>query len=118
MNARQTVETYVDRLARKSDWESLLADDIAFTTHTSPNKRIAGKDAYLQATKRFYSMIVNVEVRSVIADGDSVCALTRYQLQPPNGSPTFESDVAEVFTVKSGKIGSLDIYFDSAPFPK
>ena len=48
---------------------------------------------------------------------DEACALTRYQLQPPAG-PVFGSDVAEVFGVRDGKISSLDIYFDSSPFPK
>ena len=49
-------------------------------------------------------------------EGDKVCALTRYELQPPKGN-TFNSDVAEIFTVKDGKIVSLAIYFDTAPFP-
>jgi ketosteroid isomerase-like protein len=43
--------------------------------------------------------------------------LTRYQLQPPNGD-TFQSNVAELFTVKDGQIVALSIYFDSSPFPK
>ena len=51
-------------------------------------------------------------------EGTKACALTRYQLQPPNGGASFASDVAEVFSVRGGKIGSFDIYFDSAPFPK
>ncbi len=52
-----------------------------------------------------------------MVDGDKACALTRYQLRPPNGN-AFTSDVAELFTVKNGKIDSFAIYFDSAPFPK
>jgi len=32
--------------------------------------------------------------------------------------PAFTSDVAEVFYVVDGKIGSFDVYFDSAPFPR
>jgi hypothetical protein len=30
----------------------------------------------------------------------------------------FVSDVAEVFRVRDGRIESLEIYFDSAPFPR
>ena len=90
---------------------------MTFTSFTSPVKKVAGKAAYLEATKRFYSMITSVEVRDLIVDGDQACALTRYELQPP-GRPAFATDVAEVFGVRGGKIASLDIYFDSAPFPK
>lgn len=118
MNTRETIELYFDRLKQKSKWEELLADDMTFTSFTSPNKRADGKLAYLQATKRFYSTIAGVDVRDLLVDGDRACALTRYDVQPPNGGPPFQSDVAEVFSVKSGKIASLGIYFDSAPFPK
>jgi ketosteroid isomerase-like protein len=43
--------------------------------------------------------------------------LTHYELKHPNGN-IFSSDVAEIFTVKNGKITSFEIYFDTAPFPK
>ncbi len=49
--------------------------------------------------------------------GARACALTRYQLQAPSGS-RFQSDVAELFTVRNGKIAAFAIYFDTAPFPK
>lgn len=51
-------------------------------------------------------------------DGNRVVALTRYQLQPPNGAAAFPSDVAEVFGVRDGRVASLDIYFDTAPYPR
>jgi len=38
--------------------------------------------------------------------------------EQPNAGPEFASDVAEFFSVAGGKIASLAIYFDSAPFPK
>jgi ketosteroid isomerase-like protein len=88
-----------------------------FTSFTSPNKRVSGRAAYLEATKRFYGMIATLDVRELLIDGDKACALTRYELQPP-GRPAFNSDVAEVFEVRDGKISSFDIYFDSSPFPK
>jgi ketosteroid isomerase-like protein len=62
-------------------------------------------------------MITSVELRDLLVDHDKACALTTYRLQPPGG-PAFTSDVAEVFAVRDGKISSLDIYFDSSPFPK
>jgi ketosteroid isomerase-like protein len=114
---KAVVQGYFDALKRKQDWQSCLADDLQFTSFTSPNKRLAGKSAYLESTKRFFSMVSSVELRTLIADGDTACALTRYELRLPSGAP-LQSDVAEIFTVREGRIASFGIYFDSAPFPK
>ena len=117
MATRETIQGYFSGLKRKADWESFLSDELVFTSFTIPNKRVSGKAAYLESTKRFYSMITGLEIRQLLVDGDTACALTRYDLQPPGGQ-AFGSDVAEVFRVRAGKITSFDIYFDSAPFPK
>jgi ketosteroid isomerase-like protein len=117
MSTKSTIEGYFGALKQKRDWPSYLSDDIVFTSLTSPIKAISGKQAYLESTKGFYSMIKAMEVRDLIVDGDKVFALTRYQLQPPQKA-AFQGDVAEVFRVRDDKITSFDIYFDSAPFPK
>ena len=117
MTTRETVEGYLNCLNRKKGWESFLSDEMVFTSFTSPVKQVTGKDAYLEATKRFYSSIRSMTLKDVLIDGENACAQTHYQLQTPNGD-TFTTDVAEVFWVKNGKIHSFAIYFDSAPFPK
>jgi ketosteroid isomerase-like protein len=117
MTTRDVIQGYFDCLKAKRGWEAFLADEMAFTSFTSPIKRVTGRGAYLEATKRFYSMIKAVEIRGIVVDGEKACVLTRYELQPPAG-PVFESHVAEVFEVRNDKIKSFDIYFDSAPFPK
>jgi ketosteroid isomerase-like protein len=117
MTTRDAVQGYFDCLKQRQGWESFLADDMVFTSLTSPVKRVTGKPAYLEATKRFYGMITGVDVRRLVVEGNTACALTHYRLQPPQGA-SFESDVAEVLTVRDGKIRTFEIYFDSAPFPK
>ena len=117
MTTKRVIQGYFDSLKQKSGWEAFLADGMAFTSFVTPIKQVAGKSAYLESTSRFFSMITAVEVKDLIVDGDRACALTRYQLQPPGGL-AIESHVAEVFKVRDGKISSLEIYFDSAPFPK
>jgi ketosteroid isomerase-like protein len=117
MSTRNVIESYFKALEGKKGWESLLADDVAFTSFTIPNKQITGKQLYIEATKRFYSTIRSFEVRGLIVEGSKACALTRYELKAPTGA-AFQSDVAEIFSVRDGKIDSLGIYFDSAPFPK
>ena len=117
MTTTDIIRGYFDRLEQRSGWEAFLADGMRFTSFVTPIKQVAGKSAYLESTGRFFSMITALEVKDLIVDGDRACALTRYQLQPPQG-PTFESHVAEVFKVRDGKISSLEIYFDSAPFQR
>ena len=118
MTTMDTIQRYFESLQQKNGWQSLLADNVAFTSYTSPVKLVNGRDAYLKATERFYSMISTVELCDLMVDGERACARTRYRLQPPNGGPAFGSDVAEIFSVRDGKIDSLSIYFDSAPFAK
>ena len=40
-----------------------------------------------------------------------------YEVRGKDGG-TFTSDVAEIFTVRDGKIDSLAIYFDTAPYAR
>jgi ketosteroid isomerase-like protein len=90
---------------------------MTFTSFINPVKQVTGKAAYIESTRRFFSMIVAVEVKDLIVDGEKACALTRYQLKPPTGD-SFNSDVAEIFTVRNNQIESLSIFFDTSPFPK
>jgi ketosteroid isomerase-like protein len=117
VTTKDTIAAYFGSLKKKKGWESFLSDDMIFTSFTSANKRVSGRAAYLESTKRFYSMIASVELKDLLVEGHKACALTRYQLQPSAG-PAFGCDVAEVFGVREGKIVTFDIYFDSAPFPK
>ena len=118
MTTKGTIERYFERLKQKADWPSTLADDMVFSSMTSPVKQVKGKGAFLERTKGFYSMIREVQVRDLVIDGDRAVALTHYELAPPNGGLQFASDVAEIFRVKQDKIDALDIYFDATPFPK
>jgi ketosteroid isomerase-like protein len=117
MTTRDVVTGYLDGVRTREGWENFLAEDLAFTNFTDPIKRVVGKQASLEGLRRFYAMVKNVEITRIIVDGDQACALTRYELQPPGGH-AFESSIAEVFEVRDGRIRSLGIYFDSAPYPK
>lgn len=117
MSTTELLRQYFEALAQKGSWQSFLADGLRFTSFTSPRKELTGKAAYLESTKRFFSMVVSLEVRELLVQGEKACVLTRYQLQGPTGG-RFDSDVAEVFTVRNEKIESFGIYFDTAPYPK
>jgi len=117
MTTRETIQGYFTSLKKKKGWESFLSNDMVFTSFTSPVKQVTGRDAYLEATKRFYSTIISVTLKDLLVEGEKACAITHYALQPHEGN-AFTSDVAEIFTVNDGKIASFAIYFDSSPFPK
>ena len=117
MTTKDTLQGYFDYLKQQKEWGLFLADNMIFTSFTSPIKQTTGKVAYIESTKPFYSMIISVEIKDLLVEGEKACALTHYELQPPKGN-IFGSDVAEAFTVRNGKIESFGIYFDSSPFPK
>ena len=115
MMTRKTVEGYFEALSAGRDWPSFMADGMTFASHATPRKEVTGRDAFLESTRRFYSMVEDVELRQLIAEGDRACAIARYQLRPPGGN-AFTCDVAEFFPVRDDRIRSFEIYFDSAPF--
>jgi len=51
MTTREIIQSYFDRLGQKNRWEESLADDLTFTSFTSPIREVKGKDTYLKATK-------------------------------------------------------------------
>ena len=115
MSTEQTVRQYLKAVGAGKGWDALLTDDAKFASFTSPGKEASGRNGFVEATKRFYSKVASMETRELIVDGLRAVALNRYQVSGANGS-TFASDVAEVFTVRDGKIAALAIYFDTAPY--
>ena len=91
---------------------ALMAHDPEKDAFLTEAMRTQMKAAAREALCGGYLQLAFLEV-----DGEKACALTHYELQPPGGN-AFSSDVAEIFTVRNGKIDSFDIYFDSTPFPK
>jgi len=117
MSTKRVIEAYFDALKQRRDWSQALREDMTFVSHVVPQKRVQGRAAFMESTRRFYSMIADVELTTLLIDGDRGCALTRYRLQSPTG-PSFTTEVAEIFAVADDQISSLEIYFDSSPFPK
>ena len=68
MRTTHTIHGYFSSLKQTTSWDSFLSDDMRFTSFTTPNKRVSGRAAYFEATKRlrFYSMITALEVRDLL----------------------------------------------------
>ena len=114
---RKTVHDYFAALSAGQDWPSFLAEGLTFESHATPAKHVTGRDAFIESTRGFYSMIERVELRQLFADGHRACALASYVLRPPQGE-AFTCEVAEFFTVRDGRIEAFEIYFDSAAFSR
>jgi hypothetical protein len=116
MSTKDTTEGYLAGLQHleESEWASFLAQDMTF----SSNGKVVheGKDSYLQGTKRFFSRIAAVKVKDLLICGDQACAVLQYELQSPVGK-RLTSEIAEMYTVKHGKIRSFAIYYDNTPYP-
>ncbi|WP_118975239.1 nuclear transport factor 2 family protein [Taibaiella koreensis] len=115
---RQLLETYYEGFARKEGWESVIADDFRFTggsmTQAEP---IIGKHAYIEIIARFSRVFESMEARDMIVEGGRACVTGNYQFRFPNGE-RINGNVAELWTVKDGKLQSLSIFFDTLTFDR
>jgi ketosteroid isomerase-like protein len=116
MTTKELLETYYKGFAQKSNWDSVLSDDFTFTggdmTQTKP---VAGKAAYIEVINRFSRLFTNMRVKQMIIENDRACVIGNYDYLFPNGKK-INGDVAEIWTVKNGKLDSLTIFFDTLTF--
>jgi ketosteroid isomerase-like protein len=107
----KTVESYFEGI-NNGGWEALIADDMVFTIFS---RKTLGTQEYLAATNQFLRVVKSARVLQKIVDGNNVCAITRYKLASPKGAVS-EMDIAEIFSVRDGKINSNTIFFDTQAF--
>jgi ketosteroid isomerase-like protein len=106
----EIVERYFDAWTSK-DFEtarSLLHDDLAFS---GPLETVADADALLRSLRGLAQIVTGVERRGVIASGDEVAVIYDLHTVPVASAP-----VAEWYTLRSGKIASIQAFFDARPF--
>jgi ketosteroid isomerase-like protein len=112
VGTKETVLKYYDGVARKEGWQQLVSDDIAYM---SPAFNANTKTAYIEAAAGFFKMVKELNVKELVTEGDKAFALVHYDLVSPKGK-TGICDVAELFSVKDGKIASMAIFYDTAAF--
>jgi ketosteroid isomerase-like protein len=113
---KQLLETYYKGFAEKSNWEHTLADNFQYAsgdmTNTNP---VVGKQAYIAIIKRFSQRFEAMRVQQMIVEGDKASVIGNYDFVFPNGTK-INGNVAELWTVKDGKLNSLTLYFDTLTF--
>ena len=113
MGTREIVQGYFDGIARKKGWEDFISDEMVFF---GPNMgRRTGKEEYVGATVRFLRAVDSSKVSQLIIEGENSCAIVRYELLSPKGT-RLSADIAEIMTVRNGKIASSILFFDTAAF--
>jgi ketosteroid isomerase-like protein len=109
-SSAQIVEQYFDAWTSK-DFDtarSLLRDDLSFT---GPFDKFDNADALMESIKGLAQIVERADRRGIIADGDRVSVVYDLHTGPVGTAP-----VAEWYTVRDGKIATIEAFFDARPF--
>jgi len=113
MSTKDVIQSYFSAI-HKGGWESYIADEFTFLS-SNLDKIARGKAAYIEGAGRFFRLTTSVEIRQLVVEGNTACAVARYQLRSPKGN-TDVCDVAEILTVNVDKTDSSKIFFDTKAF--
>jgi len=105
------LDVYADAWRRK-DLNAILSCMDANLTFKAPNASTHGIQAYRAATERFLALTKSVDVRAHMLAGDQAMLAYDFSCIAPIGV----SAVAELITFQGSKIGTSEIFFDTAPF--
>ena len=112
LSTKEIINKYYDAINEKGDWQSVIAEDITFT---SPGQITHSKKEYVEATNRFLQVVTSLKINEFIVEDNKACITVEYNLQSASGKTT-TCEVAEVLMVKDDKINSSCIFFDTAAF--
>ncbi|MDH5692508.1 MAG: nuclear transport factor 2 family protein [Gammaproteobacteria bacterium] len=93
-------------------WQELLNDSVSFT---GPLVQLYGKDEFVKMTGDFFKMISNYEIERTLSGGDAIAVEAKISVNSPTGKQVL-MDVAELYTVKDGKIQAVKMYYDPTEF--
>jgi ketosteroid isomerase-like protein len=106
----EIVKRYFDAWTSK-DFEtarSLLHDDLSFR---GPIEKLDNADALIESLKGLSQIVTGSGRRGLIEHGDEVAVV--YDLHT---APVPDAPVAEWYTLRDGKIASIQAFFDARPF--
>jgi hypothetical protein len=101
-----------------------MTDDVTWKLPEIENVPFAGKRQGRGAVGEFFSTLASLqdarsfEPREFIAQGDKVVVLGHYVWEIKANGRIYESDFADVFTVRGGQIAAFHEYSDSAAAAK
>jgi ketosteroid isomerase-like protein len=115
MTVKEIITSFYNGLAQKNDeWQKNLASDVVFSD-ASKKLNAEGKEAFIQSFTSFLRAVEKVQLKQLIVEEPSGCAVVSYDYVSPKGNRLHQDD-AEVWKVVDGKIVALTIYFDITEF--
>jgi uncharacterized protein len=99
---------------------NLLTDNVTWELPEIENVPFAGKRSGRAAVGEFFKIVaasqesLSFEPRELIAEGDKVVSLGRYEWRVKANGRKFASDFAHVFTIRNGKVVAFNEYTDTA----
>ena len=113
MNTTEIVTEYYQAMGKR-DFEKLekfLASDVQFI---GPLAKLKGKEAVVEATKRFTSLFKTLNVRAKFGSNNQ--AMVVYDLDCPEPVGLFSSSA--LMTFENGLITKIELFYDARPFDK
>ncbi len=115
MNIKEVIQDFYTSLAEKTDaWQKNLAEDVVFSD-ASKKLHAEGRNAFIQSFLPFLRSVEKVQMKQLIVEDTSACAVVSYDYVSPKGGKLHQDD-AEVWEVVDGQIAALTIYFDITEF--
>ena len=111
MNTKDIIQNYYKSLEEKNDvWKDLYSEDAIFSD-AAQILLAEGKEAVIQSFTPFLKGVAGIEIKQLIVEGESACAIVGYEYVNPK-EERMTQDVAEIWEIKNDKLAKLTIYFD------
>jgi hypothetical protein len=96
------------------DWNSIVSDQIVFK---GPVDQVSGKERFIQLNRGFFPLVQEYKPVNAFEGTSSVCLEGIFKVKTPKGN-LLELEMAEVYSIKEGKIENIRVYYDAEQFRK
>jgi hypothetical protein len=103
--------SYLDAWSRK-DLEGVVSHIHPDVHFKAPMQELQGRDAYVEATRRVFTLLDRVDVRATFVSGARAVLIYDFVCRQPIGV----SSTAEMVRFEGGLIRDTELFFDARPF--
>lgn len=113
INHAAIAEAYYRAVGEKrvDEIEKHLHPDVRFI---GPLAKMTGKEAVIDATKKFTAFFQSLKIRGTFGSGDQVMVV--YDLECP--APVGKLSTAVLMTFEDGLVAKIELFYDARPFEK
>jgi hypothetical protein len=103
--------SYLDAWSRK-DLDGVTAHIHPDVHFKAPMQELQGRDAYVEATRRVFTLLDRVDARATFVAGERAVLIYNFVCRQPIGL----SSTAEMLRFQDGLIRDTELFFDARPF--